>query len=56
MERPQTPPGGGRVSQLAGEHAFLGDLDVLLEALKGYQAWLRHKFPLCDQTNLRPTG
>jgi hypothetical protein len=45
MKKPQMRPGGGQVSQLAGEHASLGDLDVLLEALKGFQTWLRERFP-----------
>jgi hypothetical protein len=45
MERPQMAPGGGQVSQLAGEHTFLGDLDILLQGLKAFQAWLRDNFP-----------
>jgi hypothetical protein len=45
MKRPQMPPGGGQVSQLVGGHAFLGDLDVLLEALKGFKLGCVTIFP-----------
>jgi hypothetical protein len=45
MKHSQMPHGGGQVSQLQGDHTFLNDLELLLEALKEFQEWLRDNFP-----------